>query len=225
MSPEEITLNSAYPGEQAIQCYLSELEKYRQSEQFFAKGGFSFPLAREILGVAELTVWDAYHLFVQGKQIPDGGSYLEIGSYCGGSLACVFLATQPAGLKVNFIAIEPFTRELVNSRDDLTLAKQFRKNTKAIPLRLLRLSSDMARCRIADGSVDLLFVDGDHSHGQVKRDLENYWPKLKENGVLLGHDYQACHPDVMQAADEVFGPEKNVLKNSSVFLVRKNGHG
>jgi hypothetical protein len=50
------------------------------------------------------------------------------------------------------------------------------------------LSSDMAS-RFKDDSLDLVYIDGNHAYDWVKEDIELWWPKLKKNGVLAGHDY------------------------------------
>ena len=42
---------------------------------------------------------------------------------------------------------------------------------------------------IEDESIDLIFIDGNHSYKYVLEDLENYAPKLKKNGVLCGDDF------------------------------------
>lgn len=67
---------------------------------------------------------------------------------------------------------------------------------------LLRLSPYEDRCKIMrqhsweaapyieDGSLDCVFIDGDHREEAVKRDLELYWPKVKKGGVMAGDDLQ-----------------------------------
>ena len=41
----------------------------------------------------------------------------------------------------------------------------------------------------ADGSVDLAFIDAAHDYRNVRADVLAYWPKLKPDGVLAGHDF------------------------------------
>ena len=37
-------------------------------------------------------------------------------------------------------------------------------------------------------NVDFIYIDGNHEYEYVKRDMENYYKKLKKNGILAGHD-------------------------------------
>ena len=37
--------------------------------------------------------------------------------------------------------------------------------------------------------LDFVYIDGNHQYEFVKRDIKNYWQKLKKGGVLIGHDF------------------------------------
>ena len=79
----------------------------------------------------------------------------------------------------------------------------------------MRMRSGDAASRFATESLDLVFVDGDHSVPGCYADLELWYPKVKPGGILIGHD---CLPDreVRQALEKfvkerklsarVFGP-------------------
>lgn len=207
-------------SEQATNEDCWQLKDYKLNEEFFSKEGFTLPVAKRFLPIAVLFRWDAYHLFYYAKRIPDKGTYLEIGSGFGGSVICAYLASQASDTEINFITIDRFFQ--YGPTQNWT-KETFIENTSFIPhLTLIYSVSDEAKDKIADNSIDLLFVDGNHHYEQVKRDLENYWSKLKTGGVLLGHDYQGPHPGVKRAADEVFGKEKlTLLKNSRIFMVKK----
>jgi len=47
--------------------------------------------------------------------------------------------------------------------------------------------------RVAGGSLDFCFIDGDHSYTGCLRDIRAWAPKVKEGGWLCGHDYD--HPE------------------------------
>ena len=42
---------------------------------------------------------------------------------------------------------------------------------------------------IADNSVDFVYIDARHDYRGVSEDLRAFWPKLKKNGILAGHDF------------------------------------
>lgn len=55
--------------------------------------------------------------------------------------------------------------------------------------------------QIKDQSVDLVFIDADHSYESVKKDILKFTPKLKTNGLLTGHDID--YPGVNKAVNEL----------------------
>lgn len=44
---------------------------------------------------------------------------------------------------------------------------------------------------IADGSQDLIYIDGDHTLRGITIDLIQVWPKLKAEGFIMGDDFNA----------------------------------
>ena len=52
----------------------------------------------------------------------------------------------------------------------------------------VRKKSQDASKLFENKSADFIYIDGDHRYSAVKKDIELYWPKLKDGGILAGHD-------------------------------------
>jgi len=62
------------------------------------------------------------------------------------------------------------------------------------------LDSVDAASKVRDHSLDMVFIDGDHSFEGVARDIEAWKPKVKYGGWIGGHDYgDPAFPGVRQA--------------------------
>jgi predicted O-methyltransferase YrrM len=55
--------------------------------------------------------------------------------------------------------------------------------------------------QFADNFADIIFIDADHSYASVKQDILKYTPKLKNGGLLTGHDID--YPGVNKAVNEI----------------------
>jgi len=67
--------------------------------------------------------------------------------------------------------------------------------------RLLRQTSERAAARV-NGTFDLVFIDADHGYESVQTDIRCWFPRVREGGLLSGHDYSARFPGVVQAVNE-----------------------
>lgn len=54
---------------------------------------------------------------------------------------------------------------------------------------LVRQCSPQAAAIYADESLDLVYLDGDHSHQAIALDMRAWWPKIRRGGLLAGHDF------------------------------------
>lgn len=61
----------------------------------------------------------------------------------------------------------------------------FKKRAK-----IIRETSIKASDSFVDESIDLCYIDGDHSYLSVLNDIKSWWPKIKKGGWMFGHDYQ-----------------------------------
>jgi len=66
---------------------------------------------------------------------------------------------------------------------------------------LIKGLTDDACVQFNNASIDLLFIDADHTYKSVKKDIINWRPKLRKGGFLTGHDIH--WPEVKDAVDEM----------------------
>jgi predicted O-methyltransferase YrrM len=75
-------------------------------------------------------------------------------------------------------------------------------------VRPLILPSIVAAELFADGTVDFIFIDANHNEAAVLADLEAWFPKLKPNGLIAGHDYvRDPYSSVVKAVNAFFGSD------------------
>lgn len=58
---------------------------------------------------------------------------------------------------------------------------------------------------VVDGwpkDIDFVYIDGAHDYESVKRDIELWWPIVRQGGILAGDDFGPSLPGVMQAVRE-----------------------
>ena len=65
---------------------------------------------------------------------------------------------------------------------------------------LLKGLTDDVVVGFIDASLDLIFIDADHTYDSVSKDILNWRPKLRRGGFLTGHDID--WPGVKKAVDE-----------------------
>ena len=52
----------------------------------------------------------------------------------------------------------------------------------------MRMNSQEAAAVLEDDSYDFVFIDGGHSMKQVLADLDSWYPKVRQGGIIAGHD-------------------------------------
>ncbi len=126
------------------------------------------------------------------RTLPPGSTIAEVGSLLGGSIATLALALLDRGNR--FVSIESFMGNGDSTVDGYALPSldQYVANTKtAFPflnINTIQLPSHVAASDFSDQSLDMVFVDGDHSTESVRRDIAVWKPKVRAGGILAGDD-------------------------------------
>lgn len=83
---------------------------------------------------------------------------------------------------------------------------------------LWREYSAKAAQRLPDGSVDCVFIDGDHRYTYVKEDIELWMPKVAPGGWLTGHDID--WEMTKRAVDETLGENQYTVLPDVMWAIQ-----
>jgi predicted O-methyltransferase YrrM len=68
---------------------------------------------------------------------------------------------------------------------------------------VIKATSKVAAKMFLNESLDVVFIDLDHSYKAVKEDIKLWLPKVKKGGFIAGDDYHENWKGVIQAVDEL----------------------
>jgi predicted O-methyltransferase YrrM len=153
-------------------------------------------------GLAKLCQW--------ANESGANGAAVEIGSYSGEGTEVI------AKYFKTVLAVDPW----INGYDIGDVASQqcpmkfvfeaFQNRTKPLGnVSFSRGKSLDALEFVADGSLDLVYVDGDHRYEAVLADVNGWEPKLRQGGIMAGHDWS--FPAVQKALGEIYKDAKFAL--------------
>lgn len=148
---------------------------------------------------------DLYSAFVE--RATDGARVVECGTFFG--LSAAYLADQIArsGKQItfdtwdNWAGVPPeyelgYPGWVGAERPSEELA---RRNLSGLPVRVRTGDAIAAAGEYEDASLDLVFLDDDHTTDHVLAECRAWWPKVKPGGAMAGHD--ADWPSVRRGVD------------------------
>ncbi len=157
-------------------------------------------------------------------------NYLEIGVHNGGSMSLLLTNNNSKNLigldlfehmyDINkHLNLEKFKTYQYFRRDNLAIDKTIKnlncikslyKNNSVISLIQGNTYFDKTEedfKKVCDYSLDLLFIDGDHTLDGVKNDFERYSKYVKKNGYIVFDDYH--HEIIKNYCDTLFNNNNN----------------
>ena len=129
-----------------------------------------------------------------------GMDVVDVGCYKG--MSSSLLATAAKQYQGRVFSVDPW--------EDPQIYETFLSNMRILGFEEvvypLRKRSVEAAQEVPNGVLDLVFIDADHHYERAKEDIVAWLPKLREGGILCGHDceghYASLPEDVKQQIDE-----------------------
>lgn len=149
----------------------------------------------------------AYEQFLDALPTDRPTQWVEIGVFQGQSTAWLGVEIVNRGLPVTLHAVDTFDGWDGTPRG-AALRALFDRNIAPVAdalgerFRVHAMSSVEAAGRFADGSLDVVWIDADHSYEAVRADIAAWLPKVKAGGVIAGDDW--AMGGVAKAVEEAF---------------------
>jgi MMP 1-O-methyltransferase len=181
-----------------------------------------------------LSEGEATHLYHFASKVPAGGKILEIGCWKGKSTFCLAKGAPQAEV----FSIDPFNaagesdskEEYAAKRGANSLLEQYEENLRSRGIQngvkaLVGYSHEFVDT-FPDASLDLLFIDGDHSREGAEFDFTHFGPKVKPGGYIIFHDYRPRKKDfgptwVVHNLVQPAGEFQKIGKFDSLWVGRK----
>ncbi len=107
--------------------------------------------------------------------------------------------------------------------EDLLIKEAFNNHMKNLELSnyvtLNHMSSYKFSKTIENESLDFIFIDGSHIYFDIKQDIEIWYPKLRNNGIICGHDCEMIANKFQMDTINSFDSWQNVDMNIFHFGV------
>lgn len=167
-----------------------------------------------------------YSWFVQIMN--NNSHFVEIGCWKGKSSAfiAVEIINSNKNIKLDCIDTWVGSDENEHIKDNYiknnTLYELFLNNIEPVKhiIHPIRMTSAEASTYYKDNTIDIVFIDACHSYECVKEDISLWLPKVKNGGILAGHDYTSSWLGVVRAVNELLGPQ-NIKTGSSCWIYKK----
>jgi len=134
----------------------------------------------------------------------DGAVFVELGSFAGASACFMAEQIEQSGKDITLYCVDLWNNMIFVNVEG-SIFHEFWTNVYNCGfeqiVRPIQADSALAAGLFGNGSVDFVYVDGDHSYKGCWRDIVAWLPKLKKDGWMGGHDY---NQEVEKVVKDIF---------------------
>lgn len=232
--------------------HLYHIAQLESAKNHNMKGIYNTISTEHLNITSDFHKWDAEALkSIVQMVLKEGVMIAEIGSWKGMSTAVITKTIKPFNGVVFAIDHWQGSEGVPEHKQAETndMLNTFRHNMKTLGLldsvRPVVMDSATAASIFKYATLDMVFIDADHRYSRVKQDIELWLPKLKQGGIIAGHDCEekytkfgeyiktinehleedyilgVCHAGVVKALYDAFGDDYNIYPGSTIWWRRK----
>lgn len=163
------------------------------------------------------------------QTVSQNGAFVEGGAWLGksSSYLCDQVAMRRPDIEVFIVdtwrgsknELDTF-HKLAKTEDIYAL---FLENMGYRKFKAIRQPSDEASKLFQSASIDVMFIDMEHTFEAVTQDIRLWFPKVKTGGWIAGHDYRKSWPGVVKAVRGQFDTNRIVSQNNCWMVQKTRG--
>lgn len=156
-------------------------------------------MAKEYWKTIPGDMFDFEDFYLQvAKSLPDNCTIAEVGVADGKSALALAYFLKQLGKNFTFYMIDSLD---YGGKDQLRVIINHVIKAGIEGVEVWPYDSLQAASMFPNEHFDFVFIDSSHKYESTKKEIAAWYPKIKEYGILAGHDYKG-HEGVKRAVDE-----------------------
>jgi len=134
--------------------------------------------------------FDFQNLYKEMVSIHNNAKFVEVGVWRGKSTFFLAVEIINQNKKITLDTIDSYEHLTEEYSYNKNVPKEFQENIKSFKfINSINKDSIEASKLYDNGSIDFIFFDSEHTEEYATKEIKAWYPKLKINGYMGGHDY------------------------------------